>query len=86
METLAQRVELTRNFALSKLYYVEQVLPLPAKFTKKIDSSLSKLIFQGRHKRLKLDELENSYKQGGLSLPNIGVKADSLIINQMCAK
>ena len=79
LETLAQRVEVARIFALSKLYYVAQVLPLPAKFTKKINSNLSKFIFRGRHEKLKLDELENSCEQGGLGLPNIAVKADYIM-------
>ena len=54
LETLAQRVEVTRTIALSKLYYVAQVLPLPHEFKRQIDSSLSKFIFQGRqrHERL----------------------------------
>ena len=69
---------------MSKLYYVAQVLPLPNKYRKQIDSSLSRFIFRGRHERLQLDELQNSYEQGGLGLPNIAVKADSLLLKQMC--
>ena len=84
LETLAQRVEVARIFALSKLYYIAQVLPLSVKYRKQIDSSLSKFIFRGRHERLRLDELENSYENGGLGLPNIAVKADSLLLKQMC--
>ena len=77
-------MEVARIFALSKLYYVAQVLPLPAKVTKKINSILSKFIFRGRHERLKLDELENSCEDGGLGLPDIAVKADALLLKQMC--
>ena len=84
LETLTQRVEVAKIVALSKLYYVAQVLPLPNKYRKQVDSSLSKFIFRGRHKRLQLYELQNSYEQGGLGLPNIAVKADSLLIKQMC--
>ena len=84
LETLGQRVEVTKTFALSKLYYVAQVLPLPDKYRRQIDSSLSKFIFRGRHERLQLDELQNSYENGGLGLPNISVKADSLLVKQMC--
>ena len=84
LETLAQRVEVAKTFALSKLFYVAQVLPLPAKISKKINSSLSKFIFRGRHERLRLDELENSSEDGGLGLPNITVKADALLLRQMC--
>ena len=83
LETLSQRVEVAKVFALSKLYYVAQVLPLPAKQRKRVESSLSKFIFRGRHKRLK-GEIENSIEQGSLGLPNIAVKADSLLTKQMC--
>ena len=84
LDSLAQRVEVARIFALSKLYYVAQVLPLPAKVTKKINSRLSSFIFRGRHERLMLDELENSSEDGGLGLPDIAVKADALLLKQMC--
>ena len=81
---LYQRVEVTKMFALSKLYYVAQVLPLPVKYRKRVEKSLSQFIFKGRHERLLLSELENSPLQGGLGLPNIGVKSDSLLLKQMC--
>ena len=57
LETLSQRVEVAKVFALSKLYYVAQVLPLPAKHRKHVESCLSKFIFRGRHERLKLGEI-----------------------------
>ena len=75
---------MAKIFALSKLYYVAQVLPLPAKQRKHVESCLSKFIFRGRHERLKLGKIENSTEQGGLGLPNIAVKADSLLLEQMC--
>ena len=56
LETLAQRVEVAKTFALSKLYYVAQVLPLPNKYRKQVESSLSKLIFRGRQERLQLHD------------------------------
>ena len=84
METLYQRVEVTKIFALSKLYYVAQVLPLPNKYKKRIETKLSQFIFKGRHERVKLSEIENSLDQGGLGLPNIGVKSDCLLLKQMC--
>ena len=84
LDTLSQRVEVAKVFALSKLFYVAQVLPLPDKHRRRVESSLSKFIFTGRHERLRLSELENSPRQGGLGLPDIGVKADSLLLKQMC--
>ena len=50
LETLAQRVLVARTFALSKLYYVAQVLPLPNKYKRKVEISLSKIIFRDRKK------------------------------------
>ena len=84
LDTLRQRVEVVKTFALSKLNYVAQVLPLPNKYRDRIERSLSKFIFKGRHEKLKLCELENTPEQGGLGLPNIGVKADCLLLKQMC--
>ena len=79
---LILKVEVVKTFALSKLYYVAQVLPLPSKFRARIESSVSKFIFRGRHERLMLSELENDCEQGGLGLPNISIKADSLLLKQ----
>ena len=83
LDTLCQRVEVAKVFAMSKLYYVAQVLPLPNKYRKRIEQKLSSFIFQGRHERLSLSVLENTNKQGGLGLPNIAVKADCLLLKQM---
>ena len=80
LDTLAQRVQVARTFALSKLYYVAQVIPLPNKYKRKDEIFLSKFICRGCNERLKLEELENSCENGGLALPNIAVKADSLLI------
>ena len=77
-------MEVAKTFAMSKLYYVAQVLPLPNKYKKRIESNLSKFIFKGRHERLKLSDLENTPEKGGFGLPNIGVKADCLLLKQMC--
>ena len=84
LETLSQRVQVARTFALSKLYYIAQVLPLPGEHRRKVESRLSSFIFRGRHERLKLCELENNCEKGGLGLPNLSVKADSLLMKQFC--
>ena len=84
LNTLCQRVEVAKMFALSKLYYVAQVLPLPVKYRKRVEKNLSQFIFKGRHERMKLSEIENSPDQGGLGLPNIGIKSDCLLLKQMC--
>ena len=82
LSTLQQRVNVLQTFALSKLWYVAQVLPLPEKMIKKIESSLSAFIFRGRHERLKLDELENPRSRGGLGLVCVATKAECLLLCQ----
>ena len=84
LDNLSQRVQVAKMFALSKLYYVAQVLPLPGEHKRKVESLLSKFIFRGRHERLKLSELENTSEKGGLGLPNLSVKADALLMKQLC--
>ena len=84
LETLGQRVQVASTFALSKLYYVAQVLPLPDKHRKVVERRISSFIFRGRHERLKLGELENMSENGGLGLPNLSVKADALLMKQLC--
>jgi hypothetical protein len=82
LSTLEQRVKVTQTFALSKLWYVAQVLPLPPAYCKKIESALSNFIFRGRHERMKLSELQNSVEKGGLGLTCVATKAESLLLRQ----
>ena len=84
LETLSQRVQVARTFALSKLYYVAQVLPLPGEHRRRVEKRLFSFIFRGRQERLKLSEMENTCDNGGLGLPNLSVKADSLMMKQLC--
>ena len=82
LNTLQQRVNVLQTFALSKLWYAAQVLPLPDKILKKIESASSTFIFQGRHERLKLDELQNPKSRGGLGLVCVSTKAECLLLRQ----
>ena len=82
LETLSQRVEVVKMFAMSKLYYVAQVLPLLNRFRKRIERGLSTFIFRGRQERLSLSEIENTRKQGGLGLVNIAIKSECLLLRQ----
>ena len=82
LTTLQQRVKVAQVFALSKLWYVAQVLPLPQGFLRKIESALSAFIFKGRHERLKLADIENTVEEGGLGLTCVGTKAECLLLRQ----
>ena len=80
--TLQQRVQVLQTFALSKLWYAAQVLPLPTNIVKKIESASSAFIFRGRPERLKLAELQNTKEKGGLGLVCVATKAECLLLRQ----
>ena len=82
LTSLQQRVKVTKVFALSKLWYVAQVLPLLLAVLKKIESVLSAFIFKGRHERLKLADLENTEEEGGLGLTCVATTAECLLLRQ----
>ena len=84
LETLVQRVEVLRLFATSKLWYKASALPLPAKFAKQFESAMFWFLRIGKLEKLKLDEIKNPTLSGGLNLPCVISKADSLFLSQTC--
>ena len=84
LETLIQRVEVLRLFGTSKLWYKASVLPLPVKYAKKFESAMVKFLWVGRLEKLKIDEIKNPYLSGGLNLPCVVSKADTLLLSQVC--
>ena len=84
LETLVQRVEVLRLFATSRLWYKASALPLPVKFARKFEAAMVKFLWVGRLEKLKIDEMKNPYMFGGLNLPCVISKADSLMLSQVC--
>ena len=80
--TLQQRVTVLQTFALSKLWYTAQVLPLPTTVLKKLESASSSFIFRGHHERLKQSEIQNTVECGGLGLMCVATKAECLLLRQ----
>ena len=70
------------TFALSKIWYIAQVLPIPTNVVKKLEAASSTFIFRGRPERLKLAELQNPVERGGLGLVCIATKAECLLLRQ----
>ena len=84
LETLVQRVEVLRIFATSKLWYKASAIPLPAEYAKKFESAIYRFLWIGKLEKLKLDEVKNPALSGGLNLPCVISKADSLFLSQTC--
>ena len=87
LDTLQQRVEVIRMFALSRVYYTSSILPLSSKMGKKFESLMGKFIWQGSGKvlRVALDELKNDNLSGGLYLPFLATMSKALLSSQ-CVK
>ena len=84
LNTLSQRVEVLRVFATSKLWYKASALPLPRKFVKSFESLMGSFLWFGKLERLQLDEVKNPLCAGGLGLPCVSSKSDSLFLKQTC--
>ena len=84
LDTLQQRVEVIRIFALSRVYYVAAILPLKPAMVKKFESLMGKFIwnYSGKVLRVALDELKNEKSAGGLKLPCLASMADALLFSQ----
>ena len=84
LSTLLQRVEVLKIFATSKIWYKASALPLPVKFAKKFEAMMGTFLWLGRLERLQLDEIKHPCSSGGLGLPCVSSKADSLFLRQSC--
>ena len=71
-------------FATSKLWYKASALPIPSNFVKKFEAAMVKSLWIGKLEKLKIDEIKNPVMSGGLNLPCIISKADSLFLSQTC--
>ena len=82
LETLQQRIEVLKVFALSRIYFVASVLPVKKTVLRNIESIMGKFIWQGRLLRVSLAELKNDFMDGGLRLPCLATMNKSLMISQ----
>ena len=82
LDTIQQRIQVVKTFAMSKLWYMAQVLPLPEEWAKKIDTTTRNYIWRGMLEKLPLEEISNPEDKGGLNLPSVRRKARSLFLKQ----
>ena len=84
LDTLQQRVEVIKLFALSRMYYIASILPIRPAMIKKVESLMGRFIWQasGKVLRVALGELKNGHLAGGLNLPCLSTMCDSLFSSQ----
>ena len=83
LDTLVQRIEVVRIFALSRIYYVASILPLPQCYINRIEQVVGRFIWSGRLMRVAINELKLCPEKGGLGLTCVGSMAKSLFLTQL---
>ena len=76
------RVEVLRVFVTSKLWYKASALLIPTNFVKKFEAAMVKFLWIGKLEKFKNGEIKNPVWSGGLNLPCIISRADSLFLSQ----
>ena len=84
LDTVFQRVEVLRLFALSRVYYVAAILPIEKSMVKKFECLMGNFIWKhsGKLLRVSLADIKNTKLSGGLDLPCIEKMANALLLSQ----
>ncbi len=82
LPTLLQRSQVLEVFALSKAWYMAQILPLPASFVGRLKRAAGGFLWRGHLERLAYDELHRPLSQGGLHLSCPASRAEALLGKQ----
>jgi hypothetical protein len=65
-------------------WYKASVLPIPVKYVKMFEAAMVRFLWIGKLEKLKIDEIKNPLLSGGLNLPCVISKSDSLLLSQVC--
>jgi hypothetical protein len=84
LPTLRQRAAALEAFAVSKAWYLAQILPLPAAAATRLRRAVGDFLWRGRLERLALEELHIPFSEGGLRLSSIATRAQALLAKQAC--
>ncbi len=81
---LSQRRQILHVYALSKLWYLAQILPLPQLALRRILRAASDFVWRGRLERLAWAELTAPQRAGGLAVAEVATRARALLLKQAC--
>ena len=82
LATLGQRKVVVEVFALSKVWYFAQVLPMPQEVAARLERAASNFLWLGRLERLAWSELHSPLHQGGLGVSCVFSRAQALWVKQ----
>ena len=82
LNSVFQRVQVLNTFALPKLWFLGECLPLPTAVAAEIDKHVYNFVKLGKMELPALEQLYAPVSQGGLGLVCVRAKADSLFLKQ----
>ena len=83
LETIFQKTEVLKTFALPKLWYKALLLPLPGKLAGQFEEAMRQFIWRGKLEKPAFSEMCNPVEEGGLGVTCIRSKCDSLLLKQL---
>jgi exonuclease III len=84
LPTLSMRARVLEMFALSKLWYIAQILPLTRKHLVRTQAAAGAFLWRGSLERLPYQELHQPSNRGGLGLTHLATRAEALLAKQAC--
>ena len=72
------------TFALSKLWYLCQILPMPPQVAQQLTTAAGAFLWRGHLERLAWQELHCPPLEGGLGVSSIATRAQALLAKQFC--
>ena len=85
LDSLSQRIEVLKIFALSRIYYLASILPISKTMCKRIEKAMGKFIWynSGYTLRVSMSDLKHPLEKGGLGLVCILGMSQSLQLSQL---
>lgn len=79
---IIQKIWHVNTFALSKMWYIAQVLPIPERFSQQIELTIGYYIWRGHMFRVHRNQLRQATDKGGFNLINVQLKCKALLIRR----
>ncbi len=84
LPTIRLKRDALEAFIFSKLWYLCQVLPLPAQVAQRLAAAAGTYLWRGHLERLAWQELHSPLAAGGLALSCLRTRAQALLAKQFC--
>ena len=85
LDSVFERAEVVSTFALSRIWYRAQIIPLGDKWAKEFEKAIATFLWRGSQFRnlLPMETVCQPYAKGGLNMPFVRAKCDALLLKQI---